>query len=567
MNDEEAVPSSQQEEEISLINNNVQHASHMETHEQARAALNMPVSAKEDHFPSELGRQVQNPTFAAAQGLPSSHQVLKAAARPTDNDVVMDTEFNSANRRVRERQEQEDALAVEESIITIEPQRKTAIQRRQSPALERHLPAPARPVSSIRTEQPPSHYVFDDDEIVNVANQSSRPSPVYPSSPERNNVQVVDCTPAARQPIVTVVPSSKRSAPVLAAPPPPPAPAEPKYPWSGEVKRVLKDAFGLASFRSNQKEAINTTMKGEDVFVLMPTGGGKSLCCKVFLRGFVKRQWTDCSSRYLDQLPAVCNRGKTSGVTVVLSPLISLINDQCAALISKDIPTVAFTGELNAADRRMAQNFLSDHNGPVKIVYTTPEMLANSGGFRAILQNLYRKRKLARFVIDEAHCVSGWGHDFRPDYRGLGDLKKQYPNVPLMALTATANGKVQDDIKRSLGISGCRQIAQSFNRPNLKYTIRPKKAKTVLDDINSFIRSQPTNSSGIIYCSSRDGCEKLAAQLRDSYGLSAYYYHAGMTKADRVMNQIEWQKGKFNIMVATVNINWSNLRISNLYSL
>lgn len=253
-----------------------------------------------------------------------------------------------------------------------------------------------------------------------------------------------------------------------------------------------------------------------------------------------------------DQLPAVCSRGKTSGVSVVLSPLISLINDQCAALISKDIPTIAFTGELNAADRRHAQNLLALPNTPVKIVYTTPEMLANSPGFHAILKTLHKRRKLARFVIDEAHCVSGWGHDFRPDYRGLGNLKKQYPGVPLMALTATANGKVQDDVKRSLGIYGCRQIAQSFNRPNLKYSIRPKKPKTILEDINSFIRSQPTDSSGIIYCSSRDGCEKLAGQLRDTYGLAAYYYHAGMSKADRVINQMEWQKGKFNIMVATV---------------
>lgn len=254
-----------------------------------------------------------------------------------------------------------------------------------------------------------------------------------------------------------------------------------------------------------------------------------------------------------DQLPAVCSRGKTSGVSVVLSPLISLINDQCAALISKDIPTIAFTGELNAADRRHAQNLLALPNTPVKIVYTTPEMLANSPGFHAILKTLHKRRKLARFVIDEAHCVSGWGHDFRPDYRGLGNLKKQYPGVPLMALTATANGKVQDDVKRSLGIYGCRQIAQSFNRSNLKYSIRPKKPKTILEDINSFIRSQPTDSSGIIYCSSRDGCEKLAGQLRDTYGLAAYYYHAGMSKADRVINQMEWQKGKFNIMVATVS--------------
>lgn len=369
------------------------------------------------------------------------------------------------------------------------------------------------------------------------------------------------------------------------------------HPWSRECLSVLSKTFRLRSFRPNQVEAINGTLGGRDVFVLMPTGGGKSLCY---------------------QLPSQVHGGATSGVTIIVSPLISLINDQVEHLRQLGVAAIPFTGDLPAQDKKRAMAFLG--GGPAgrdsvdgAVVYVTPEMLGKSPTFQGLLRGIHHRGKLARFVIDEAHCLSSVrslpralvlrrartharscadlvrlppliplllvgprrecsermhpsprraladarrarppASQFRPDYRDLANLKDDYPGTPIMALTATANLQVRDDIVRSLRIGDCVTITSSFNRTNLHYEIRPK-SKKVTDDIAAFIRGGFGGDCGIIYASSRDGCEKVAKDLRDKHRINAAHYHAGMTKDDRAWTQSAWQSGEIKVIVATVS--------------
>lgn len=232
--------------------------------------------------------------------------------------------------------------------------------------------------------------------------------------------------------------------PVVVAPAIPP---QPTYPWSRDVKKALTQTFKLAEFRPNQLEAINTTLKGEDVFVLMPTGGGKSLCY---------------------QLPAIIQRYERQGVTFVVSPLLSLMQDQVEQLVKvKGIAANMLNSSVNAAQKKWIFSDLNKPTPMTPLVYITPELLSKSDQLRNTLNSLAQRNKLARFVIDEAHCVSQWGHDFRPDYKLLGFLKSSYPNVPIMALTATANEAVQKDVLHNLQMPNCKVLKQSFNRTNL----------------------------------------------------------------------------------------------------
>jgi bloom syndrome protein len=306
-----------------------------------------------------------------------------------------------------------------------------------------------------------------------------------------------------------------------------------KHAWSDDVKKVLKECFRLRGFRSNQLEAINATLGGKDAFVLMPTGGGKSLCY---------------------QLPAVVQSGKTRGVTIVVSPLISLMQDQVAHLNKLGIQAFFINGELPAAQRSEILSGLRLPNPEkfVQLLYVTPEMASMSQGLITILSDMYKRQKLARIVVDEAHCVSQWGHDFRPEYKALGALRRRFPDVPVIALTATATENVKVDVIHNLGIDGCEIFTQSFNRPNLTYEVRPKKKKAeVLASMVETIHKSYKRQSGIVYTLSRKNCEELADHL-NQFGISAHHYHAGMEAGEKADIQKMWQAGEIHVIVATI---------------
>ncbi|KAI1422857.1 hypothetical protein F5Y12DRAFT_760367 [Xylaria sp. FL1777] len=311
----------------------------------------------------------------------------------------------------------------------------------------------------------------------------------------------------------------------------PASPRQKKFPWYKDVKRALKDRFRMTGFRHNQLEAINTTLAGKDAFILMPTGGGKSLCY---------------------QLPAVVTSGKTSGITVVVSPLLSLMQDQVDHLKALNISAATFNGNTTPAARREIMDALRRKHPEhyFQLLYVTPEMIHWNQNFLDGLQCLYDHHKLARLVIDEAHCVSEWGHDFRPEYKEIGAFRKRFPGVPLMALTATATRNVIMDVKHNLGIEKCEQFTQSFNRPNLFYEVR-RKEKENIATIADLINSKYPGKSGIVYTLSRKSAENIAKKLRE-HGIASHHYHASVDPKEKEQTQQDWQKGKIKVVVATI---------------
>ncbi|PYJ60492.1 MAG: DNA helicase RecQ [Verrucomicrobia bacterium] len=298
---------------------------------------------------------------------------------------------------------------------------------------------------------------------------------------------------------------------------------------------TLKKSFGYDQFRPLQREIISDALAGRDVFVLMPTGGGKSLCF---------------------QLPALL-RG---GLTIVVSPLISLMKDQVDALQTSGIPATYLNSTLDRDEAKARWRGL--HRGEYRMLYVAPE--------RLMLETFLERAlnwNIAQFAIDEAHCISEWGHDFRPEYRELKKLREHFPDAPVMALTATATERVRTDIIKELKLREPRCYIASFNRPNLTYRVVPKSAP--YEQLLAFIRSR-SNDSGIVYCASRKSTESVARNLNED-GISAKPYHAGLTAAERTKHQEAFLRDDVRVVTATIafgmGINKPNVRFVVHYDL
>ncbi|KAF9701858.1 hypothetical protein EKO04_000456 [Ascochyta lentis] len=305
------------------------------------------------------------------------------------------------------------------------------------------------------------------------------------------------------------------------------------HPWSKDVRAALIHKFKLRGFRPGQLEAINATLAGEHCFVLMPTGGGKSLCY---------------------QLPSVIRSGKTRGVTIVVSPLLSLMEDQVESAMTRfKVQACLINGQTPSDEKKEIMDKLEKTEDPgkfIQLLYVTPEMLSKNQRMVSAFQRLHNRGQLARIVIDEAHCVSQWGHDFRPDYKALGDVVRQFPGIPIIALTATATQLVRADVRSNLGIESGRMFSQSFNRPNLSYEVLPK-GKGMVNTFADLIKQRYHRKSGIIYCLSRKNCEEVAKKLSD-LGVRAFHYHAGMAADERSEVQKKWQSNEYHVIVATI---------------
>lgn len=301
-----------------------------------------------------------------------------------------------------------------------------------------------------------------------------------------------------------------------------------KYEWSNKVKSILEDKFKIKSFRPKQLSAINSTLSGQHAIVVMPTGAGKSLCY---------------------QLPALVK----PGLTVVISPLVSLMEDQVRSLKMKNIPAMLMTSTSSKEETTAALNLLKDKNSSIQLLYVTPERLAKSKRFMANLQKCHADGRLQRIAIDEVHCCSQWGHDFRPDYKYLGILSGMFPNVPILGLTATATAHVLSDVQKILNIPGCLVIKSTFNRPNLYYKIleKPTSQEECLSILEKLLKYRYKGESGIIYTHSIKDSEDITEGLRKR-GLKVGCYHATMEAAARSSVHTKWHDKHYQAIVATV---------------
>ncbi len=288
---------------------------------------------------------------------------------------------------------------------------------------------------------------------------------------------------------------------------------------------VLREVFGYEQFRGPQAGIVDHVSAGGDALVLMPTGGGKSLCY---------------------QVPAIVRQRAGHGVAIVVSPLIALMHDQVGALHEAGVEAAFLNStlsgeEANAVEKRMLR-------GEVTLVYAAPERVTTPR-FLAQLDSLHERGLLSLFAIDEAHCVSQWGHDFRPEYRALTVLHERYAGVPRIALTATADALTRQDIVERLQLEEARQFVSSFDRPNISYTIVEKKDPAL--QLLRFIENEHAGEAGVVYCQSRKRVEEIAQMLQDQ-GVNALPYHAGLDAQVRQHHQDRFLREDGIVMVATI---------------
>ena len=291
------------------------------------------------------------------------------------------------------------------------------------------------------------------------------------------------------------------------------------------IESILQSVFGYQAFRGPQRDIIEHVTAGGDALVLMPTGGGKSLCY---------------------QIPAIARQSAGQGITVVISPLIALMHDQVGALHEAGVSAAFLNSTLSSEEAMQVERRML--RGDITLLYAAPERITTPR-FLARLDSLQERGLLSLFAIDEVHCVSQWGHDFRPEYRALALLHERFATVPRLALTATADALTRADIVERLQLQDARLFVSSFDRPNIRYTIVEKREAT--QQLLRFIRDEHLGDAGIVYCQSRKKVEDIANLLCDE-GIAALPYHAGLDAKVRQANQDQFLRMEGVVMVATI---------------
>ena len=291
------------------------------------------------------------------------------------------------------------------------------------------------------------------------------------------------------------------------------------------ARDILREVFGYAQFRGPQQDVIDHVVTGGDALVLMPTGGGKSLCY---------------------QIPAITRQRAGHGTTVVISPLIALMHDQVGALHEAGVSAAFLNSTLSGEEAARTEQRMV--RGELTLLYAAPERVTTPR-FLAQLDAMRERGRLSLFAIDEVHCVSQWGHDFRPEYRALTVLHERFPGVPRIALTATADALTREDIVERLQLQEARAFVSSFDRPNIRYTIVEKKDATA--QLLRFINTEHAGDAGIVYCQSRKRVEEIAETLCTD-GMDALPYHAGLDAKVRQQNQDRFLRDEGVVMVATI---------------